>query len=255
MLNATRFEHKWLTACNRLARAIVSAAGCTMNINRAQYSFAVTGRGVMARLVPKSHLRDKLLVAFREDQAGALEAASELADEIGEEMIGHFDRSYGRNWSFYSVRTEPQDAGHISVVKRVMVKFLVDPQPRVAIAPPSLPGLIEQLKDTHALKAEGRKMGHCVERYALRVAERKSLIFRVLPGSLPEITRATLQLVPAKPPRHWHLKQLKGHGNGPVSPATRELVQSWLRRVREDPQVTQERLLASIMDECRRRPQ
>ena len=137
-------------------------------------------------------------------------------------------------------------------MKNVLVKFLVEPQPCVAIDPPPIPGMIEPLGDAQSLKAEGRKMKHCVERYAFRVAERKSLMFRVLPGLVPGITRATLELVPAGPARHWRLMQLRGYGNQPVSAATLELVRTWLRCVGKDPQVMQDQLLTSIMERCRR---
>jgi hypothetical protein len=247
MWKVRNFEPCWAMACNRLARAVASTAGCSLQMNSNIYSFSLSDQGMVARLVPWCNLRDKLLVAFRANALGAAEAAGELADATGEDLHEHLDVNFGRDVEFYFVPTEPEDAEHVAAIKRILVSFLVEPQPRVDFDPPSLPDVIEQLSDVRSLKAEGNKMKNCVGRYALRVAERRSFIFRVLRGTIPGVERATLELVPSKPPRLWRLVQLKGIRNSPVTPATQQLVREWLRCVNENPQIDARELLERVL--------
>ena len=193
MWKVRNFEPRWAMACNRLARAAASAAGCSLDMNRNIYSFSLSDQGVVARLVPRSYVRDKLLVAFRADAPGADEAAEELAAATGEDLGEHLDGNFGRDVQFYFVPTEPEDAEHVAAIKRTLVSFLVEPQPRVDFNPPSLPGVIEQLSDARSLKAEGNKMETCVGRYAFRASQRKSFVFRVLQGIAPDVDRSTLR--------------------------------------------------------------
>jgi hypothetical protein len=104
--------------------------------------------------------------------------------------------------------------------------------------PPAIPGLIEQLSDPQAVQSEGRTMGHCVANYAGRVTSRTSLIFHVLPGDLPDVTRATLELVAGEPGKLWRLRQVRAKHNGPVSSATTVLVEAWLQLANDNPQVS-----------------
>jgi hypothetical protein len=107
----------------------------------------------------------------------------------------------------------------------------------IAVDPPVIPAVIQQLASPRSLEVEGNAMDHCVRRYFERVAARKSLIFRILPGGLPDITRATLELVSDPPRKLWKLRQLKAKHNGEVSAATRLFVETWLRLVNENPQI------------------
>jgi hypothetical protein len=118
---------------------------------------------------------------------------------------------------------------------------------RISLDPPSIPGLIEQLSDPESLKAEGVEMGHCVANYSGRVAERKSLVFRVLSGHAPQISRATIEIIAGAHPTIWRLGQLKGVRNAPVSLATRSLVETWLRRVNENAQISVDELNAASL--------
>ena len=87
-----------------------------------------------------------------------------------------------------------------------------------------LPGIdaIRPINTGGALVEEARSMGHCVLRYAERVAEGKSYLYRVLN---PE--RATLLI--AYRITDWCIEELAGVRNQAVSPATKEVVESWLR--------------------------
>ena len=114
--------------------------------------------------------------------------------------------------------------------------------------PPAIPGLIEQLPDAESLRAEGREMAHCVSYYADAVARRASLIFRILPGKRPRISRATLEIVRGFSAQTWMRGQLKGVRNRQVSSATDELVNAWLRAVNENPQISSEQLFALCVE-------
>jgi hypothetical protein len=112
--------------------------------------------------------------------------------------------------------------------------WLETPMP---VDPPSIPAVIQQLTSAEQLEVEGEAMEHCVSRYYSRLAARTSLIFRVLPGTLPDITRATLELVSGSPSESWTLRQLKAAHNEPVSERTKLLVSNWLRLVNANPQI------------------
>jgi hypothetical protein len=97
-------------------------------------------------------------------------------------------------------------------------------------APPAVsgvPGVIELLATTEALADEGRTMRHCVSRYAAAVRDGRSLVFRVAGDAAARVDRATVELRPGADGR-WHVAQLAGRRNAPVSGATRALVSSWL---------------------------
>lgn len=97
------------------------------------------------------------------------------------------------------------------------------PDPQFPAVP--LPGIdeIQPIDSAPALVEEARVMGHCVLSYAGRVAEGDTYLYRVMN---PE--RATVLIGYSS--TAWHLQELAGVHNQPVSSATEELVESWLRR-------------------------
>ncbi len=87
-----------------------------------------------------------------------------------------------------------------------------------------LPGIdaIRPINSGSTLVEEARSMGHCVLSYAKRVAEGKCYLYRVLNPD-----RATLLI--AYHITNWRIEELAGVRNQSVSPATKEVVESWLR--------------------------
>lgn len=87
-----------------------------------------------------------------------------------------------------------------------------------------LPGIdaIRPINSGSTLVEEARSMGHCVLSYAERVAEGKCYLYRVLNPD-----RATLLI--AYRITGWRIEELVGVRNQSVSPATKEVVESWLR--------------------------
>lgn len=95
----------------------------------------------------------------------------------------------------------------------------------IPFPPIPLPGLdeIQPIDCVAALVEEARAMDHCVLSYAWRVAEGDTYLYRVMN---PE--RATLLI--GYRGTAWHMEELAGVRNQPVSSATEDLVESWLRR-------------------------
>lgn len=87
-----------------------------------------------------------------------------------------------------------------------------------------LPGIadIQPIDSAAALVEEARAMNHCALTYAERVAAGDRYLYRVMH---PE--RATVLI--GYRGTTWHLQELAGVQNQPVSSATEELVESWLR--------------------------
>ncbi len=88
-----------------------------------------------------------------------------------------------------------------------------------------IPGVedIQPIASAAALVDEARAMKHCVLSYAERVAAGDRYLYRVMH---PE--RATVLI--GYRGTTWHLDELSGFDNQPVSSATEELVELWLRR-------------------------
>ena len=97
------------------------------------------------------------------------------------------------------------------------------PDPQFPAVP--LPGIneIQPIDSAAALVEEARAMDHCVLSYAWRVAEGDTYLYRVMN---PE--RATLLI--GYRGTAWRMEELAGVRNQPVSSATEDLVESWLRR-------------------------
>lgn len=94
----------------------------------------------------------------------------------------------------------------------------------IPFPPVPLPGIddIEPIDSAAALVEEARSMKHCVLSYAERVAAGDRYLYRVMH---PE--RATVLI--GYRGTTWHLDEVAGFDNQPVSSATEEQVDSWLR--------------------------
>lgn len=94
----------------------------------------------------------------------------------------------------------------------------------IPFPPVPLPGIedIEPIDSAAALVEEARSMKHCVLSYAERVAAGDRYLYRVMH---PE--RATVLI--GYRGATWHLDEVAGFDNQPVSSATEEQVDSWLR--------------------------
>lgn len=92
------------------------------------------------------------------------------------------------------------------------------------LPPPPFPGTSEiiPLSAPQEFHEEGVKQKSCVASYLDKVRRGHTFIYRVL---APQ--RATAEIVEQQPGR-WHLVQLAGFRNHPVSTATWEAVESWL---------------------------
>ncbi|MGI8435686.1 MAG: PcfJ domain-containing protein [Chthoniobacterales bacterium] len=97
----------------------------------------------------------------------------------------------------------------------------------ILFPPVPIPGIeeIQPIDSAAALVAEARAMGHCVLSYAEQVAEGDAYLYRVMNPQ-----RATLLVGFCG--AGWHLKELAGVRNQPVSRETENLVESWLRSAR-----------------------
>jgi hypothetical protein len=99
--------------------------------------------------------------------------------------------------------------------------------------PPPLPALhgaddrLEPLTTPYALEREGEAMRHCVGGYVEAVFAGRSYIYA---GQVAG-ERVTVELVPAS--EGWAVRQVRGHGNAPPSPATRERLAAWCPRTGE----------------------
>ena len=98
----------------------------------------------------------------------------------------------------------------------------------IPFPPVPLPGLdeIQPINSAAALVEEARAMDHCVLSYAWRVAEGDTYLYRVMN---PE--RATLLI--GYRGTAWRMEELAGVRNQPVSSATEDLIESWLRRAQQ----------------------
>jgi len=118
-------------------------------------------------------------------------------------------------------------------------------------APPaSLPGilgLIEPLVTAADVAGEAAAMHHCVRKYTRAMMLGRSLLFRVHADVSVGMDRATLELRPG-PDGQWHVAQLSGPHNHPVSETTRQLIERWRAgaHVRETAEVERAEMASTI---------
>jgi hypothetical protein len=87
-------------------------------------------------------------------------------------------------------------------------------------------GLIEPLLSIADVAAEAAAMHHCVGTYSRAMMQGRVLLFRVMADARMGTERATLEFRPG-PNGQWHVGQLSGPYNQPVSAKTRQLVERW----------------------------
>lgn len=97
----------------------------------------------------------------------------------------------------------------LGISKKDLYKDLSFPPPPMH----GIPGKIEPITNPRDLKEEGTTMKHCVYSYAIKVADGKSYIYRIL-----EPERATMEIV--KVDGIWVLNQVYGMANSKVSQET-----------------------------------
>lgn len=94
---------------------------------------------------------------------------------------------------------------------------------QLSFPPPPFPGteMIQPIDSPAMLIEESSALHHCAAMYATRIAQGRAYFYRIL---APE--RATLSIAPDQ--RGWHVDQLAGVCNQPISSATSNAVRSWL---------------------------
>ena len=132
-----------------------------------------------------------------------------------------------------AARTGQRDAigpiDSVAQMDRVAMELLSMPEenwptPTTTLA--GIAGLIEPLTTSAALEEEGRAMQHCVGSFQYQMTVGRVLLFRIQASERLGTGRATLELRPGADGQ-WHMSQLKGVRNGPVSEKTRQMVETW----------------------------
>jgi len=144
------------------------------------------------------------------------------------EVIRELERNYGYRGTQRFTRTIDL-SDH---VLRLIWKYECERQQpaagedKIPLPPPPIPGndMIQPLETEEQICEEARIQRNCLDQYPPRVANGRIYLYRVLS---PE--RATLSIVQGRNGR-WKIDQLLKAGNRPVSDATRQIVELWLKR-------------------------
>ncbi|MCC5830933.1 MAG: PcfJ domain-containing protein [Phycisphaeraceae bacterium] len=156
-----------------------------------------------------------------------LRAVAALTDEHLGGRVGRWVNAAAR----YALRCGRFRAfGPLTRVEQAPIRFLKldrnDPGPFPPPPLPGMPDLIEPLLTGEQLANEGEVMQHCVQSYNTSIHLGRRYIYRILPGAVAGVDRATLALRCID--GVWRLDQLRGRRNAKVRDKTKRIVSDWL---------------------------